>query len=169
MGGLFLLVLKPREHLVRPVGAQGIRGKERGNLRREGFFADIGLRTSLQFVFLGAAVVGVAFLDFGGDGRAALGAAKKTREGFRLALFWGRIPPAPIEHGLHLVKQLLGNDWLVDALVDFAAATEMAVVDGVCKHLRNESAAHELAVSRAHAVLGEKAPHVVEGGFSRGV
>ncbi|HEU0081177.1 MAG TPA: hypothetical protein VFQ72_04135 [Candidatus Paceibacterota bacterium] len=98
----------------------------------EGFLADKGLEAMAVFALFAATIVGVAFLNFGGDGAAAFATAEKAREGLRLALNGRyRIAEPLLENGVHVVKQLLGDERLVIPLVDFPVVAKMSVVERV--------------------------------------
>ena len=105
----------------------------------------------------------MAFLDFGGDGTAACGTAKKAEKRLWLVfVLRRRITPPAVEDGLRPVEQILGNDGLVFPFIHLSGVTEVAVVDGIRKHVGNKGASDKLSVFRAHSVCREKMPHFVQ-------
>ncbi|HEY5345515.1 MAG TPA: hypothetical protein VIK62_04140 [Verrucomicrobiae bacterium] len=103
------------------------------------FFANVGLVAPFQFIFLGATVVDVAFLDFAGNTHATVATTQKAKKCFWLVfVFRRRIAPAAVKNGFNGVEQFLGNNWLVLAFMHLAGIAKMAVVNRVGQNGGNE-------------------------------
>ncbi|HXD01121.1 MAG TPA: hypothetical protein VN048_17420 [Verrucomicrobiae bacterium] len=163
LGGGAFLFLNQFQHAVRPIRPERIRMQECGDFNIKGFFADIRLRAAHRLVFLGAAVVGVTFLDFGSHAASAAATAKKADEGLRDGgrCAW-RPPPAAVQDSVSLVKEGFGDDGLVRALMHLPIVGEMAVVDGIREEMRDKAASDFVPVPRANAAVGQELPQRVE-------
>ena len=142
---LFVLVRKP-QHFLRPRFRHGVMREYLGEIGDKRFFSDIGLRTASRRLFR-TAIIGMAFLFFGGDHTATLAAPEQATQGFRFFVRSSADVRAR-SRALHFVKQLLGDERRMLALVYLVAIAKMAVVKRVGK---NES--HSVFVQRVPSKL----------------
>ena len=99
----------------------------------------------------------MTLLDFGSNGAVAFCTVKKAREGFgHEYMVFKSVSEASIDYGLHVIKQLLGNDCLMYPLIYLTAIPEMTIIHWIHQHGRNNRVPDALSSSRAHIVVAKK-------------
>ncbi len=108
-------------------------------------------------------------LLFGRDRAAALPAADEAAQGSGIVLvaFAGMAPA--LQHLLHLVPELLGDDGLVLAFIDFSGIAEEAGIEGIGEDVRYLVFPEQATGVGDDAVLPEESGYVRKGGMILGI
>ncbi|MFA6918529.1 MAG: hypothetical protein WC244_00210 [Patescibacteria group bacterium] len=125
--------------------------KKAMELLQQFFFADI-LFVAGSKLFR-TAIIDMAFLPFGGNAGAALAFHKSSKSIIVFVL--PERPSSVFHYRLNFIKKLLGNNWLVLALVDFAIKLEYSAIKGIIQYVRNHADSQDFAALAGQANIAK--------------